>query len=242
MIVVDENVLFQDSVAEFWKTHKNDKKIISAPIDSYVQARVNDVLKETTQEHLEKFLKDPYQFFSCSLFLWNFEQYRNAFTEKTVFENSLTEDKKLLNKAEILNRLCQDNVSFADTRWGTWIESNSQISKQLANCTAKQFERLQVARKNPGAIVYLSNDPWYMDENELYYYFWPVAQKIEILYPLYLHMASCISISVLTENNPLKTALDSVYSSYSYRIGNILIQPFHVIKSLFNKLRKKTGE
>ena len=238
MIVVDENILFQDSIVELWKNHKNDNKIISAAIDSYIQGCVNDIFYETKQEYLETILKNPYQFFSCSLFLWDFEQYRASFTENMVFENSLIEDNTLLNKAEILNRLCQDNVVFIDTRWSTWIESNSYILKQLSNCTAIQFEKLQTARKNPGAIVYLSNDPWFMDENELYYYFWPTAKKVESLFPLYLQKANYISTSASIENR-VQTVMNAVYSSYSYRIGNIFIQPFHAIKDLHNKHKEK---
>lgn len=272
MVVVDENILFCDSIADLWEKHKNDQSLISAAHNTYMQGLINDVFYETIEEQLSKVMKDPLQFFSCNLLVWNFEKYRNTFTEeeiaekylnseemirnskaifgkkpeseetirknKAIAEKILLREKKIRNKEKILNVLCEGQVTFIDTRWATWVESNSWINNQINRCPVKQFEQLLIARKDPGAIVYLDDDPWIMTENELYYRFWPTAKKMELLYPLYLNRAAAIQRLSSLALKGHDSLIDEIYSSYSYRVGNFLIQPFHWGKELAKKIIK----
>ena len=182
MVVVDENIVFTDSVAKLWEQHKNDKTMISAPNNVQIQGRVNDVYYETMEGYLRKYMKDPFGFFSINVFVWNFEEYRKNIKEADIPSKYIFPHTKgfMRNKEEILNILCEGSVTYADTRWATWLDSCDYLKYQLPYAPFDKFQSLQQARKNPGAIVYMEEDPWILELNDLYDYFWPVAERTKL--------------------------------------------------------------
>ncbi|MBR6134219.1 DUF4422 domain-containing protein [Candidatus Saccharibacteria bacterium] len=243
MLVVDENVIFCDSVSQLWEEHREDKTLISAPRNAYILSRVNDVYYETMEGYLRKYMKDPFAFFSINVFIWNFEKYREKIKEEVIPPHYLFPNTKgfLRNKEEILNILCEGDVSYMDMRWATWLESNDYLKYQLPYAPFNYYQELMNARKNPGAIVYIDNDPWAMEKTDLYYYFWSVARKTK-LYSSYLNKSSKLSVIRAKQKKPINITqkLFPVGSTNRGRMTKLFpkgTKRYKVAKSVLNSFR-----
>lgn len=245
MLVVDENIIFCDSVVGLWEKNKNDNALVSAPNNVYIQSRVNDVYKETMENYLKKYLSNPLNFFSINVFIWNFKKYRDRFKDEDIAPHYLFANTKgfLRNKEEILNILCEDDVNYIDTRWATWLDSNDYLKYQLPYAPLNKYQELLTARKDPGAIVYIDNDPWAMESTDLYNYFWDVAKRTE-LFALYLNKCSELAVIRSKQKNPVSLT-SKVFPVGSPRRGRMTklfpkgSPQYKLAKVVLNKMRVK---
>lgn len=186
-LVFDKNTLFCDSIVDLWENYRNSNKMICAPPSVFIRARINDIYYETAERHLKKYLKNPLNYFSINAFIWNFQEYRKNIKEsKLVKLYPHTEEKTQFRaKEEILNIVCEDNVEFTDVRWNTWYDTNALLTYQLPYMPFTLYQELLSARKNPGMITYMANDPWEREFTALTPIFWNAAQKTAF-YEIYL--------------------------------------------------------
>lgn len=187
MIVVNENNLFCDSIVDLWKENKDTSTIISAPDNLYVQSMVNGIVSDT-EKYLSGFLSNPLNYFSVNIFIWDFALFRKKFTETDVSQAYIKKNSSnhIRSKEEILNLLCEKDISFIDIRWATWLNSNENLAYQLSFAQADKVRKMSEARKKPGIVTYTNNDLMSYEPDELYFLFWKTANKIPSLLPLYL--------------------------------------------------------
>lgn len=99
------------------------------------------------------------------------------------------------------------------------------------------------ARKDPGAIVYIDNDPWAMESTDLYNYFWDVAKRTE-LFALYLNKCSELAVIRSKQKNPVSLT-SKVFPVGSPRRGRMTklfpkgSPQYKLAKAALNKMRVK---
>ncbi len=178
-LVFDKNILFGDSIVPLWQEHAHTAKLVAAPPNVYVRAKVNDLYFETAERTLSYYLKDPHNYFSINAFVWNFQKFREQFSEAEVLRqyNLPGESKRVQAKEEILNILCEGDVDFTEVRWNTWFDSNAGLKNQLSYAPLSLYQELLKARKNPGVITFMADDPWEVTFTQFTPIYWAAARR-----------------------------------------------------------------
>lgn len=185
MLVFDTQILFKDSVVSLWEEQLENDQMIAAPYDAVMQAKINDIFVATADTTLRAKMKDPYNYFSCSAMLWNFEKYRDCYDENAVKQASTNKNGDIAFYEETLNVLCENRVKIVDQRWNTWLVSNERLKDQLPYAPYSVYSELLKAQKNPAIIRYEEDDPWRPQGNQLDIMFWGIARQLPI-YERYL--------------------------------------------------------
>lgn len=178
-LIIDKNTIFCDDIAKMWREYYQAEQMIVAPHNAFIVSRINDIYYETLERHLSEALKDPYQYFSTSAFIWDFAEYRRVQKDTTIKDlyDIPNEPKQTRAKEEILNILCEGKVKFADMRWGVWLDSDILLEHRLPHMPLKMYQALQKARQDIGMIVYLPQDPWEKDISEFTELYWQTARQ-----------------------------------------------------------------
>lgn len=179
MLVFDENILIADSIAGLWDEYSGVKEMIAAPPSIYMRARINDIYFETAERYLRTQMKEPLSYFSINTFIWDFQQYREAFSEKQIAKlcRPPQDAKRLRHKEEVMNILCEENVLELPLRWNTWYETNDHLTYQLPYAPNRLYKELKSAQQAPGVISYIFNEPWDPGQNGLSKRFWAAARQ-----------------------------------------------------------------
>lgn len=184
MLVFGSNILFQQSVVELWNEKLDENQYLAAPYDVLMQARCNDIYKETEENYLSKQVKSVYHYFNAETMLLDFEKYRHLSVKK-IFALRKNKMKQLRNSCEIINIVCEGKNKVVDQKWSVWMNESGYLKYQLPYAPNDVFMALLKAQKAPAILCYMSEDPWYPIGDTIDTVFWEVAERTP-LYSRYL--------------------------------------------------------
>lgn len=198
MLVFDQDIIFCDSIVPLWEKHKNTNSLIAAPYNVLALSRFNDVYRETAENRIRKMLKDPTGYFSINAAIWNFDKYRQIAPLDKIAK-IYRDNNGVKHREEVINIICEGDAEITEQRWCVHYDSNTYIEGQLPYAPLEKYQKLLDARKNPGIISYMPEDPWWIVEpTELTALFWPIARRAPF-YELYLQKYSIYAINNKTQ-------------------------------------------
>ena len=252
-LVFGSSMIFMDSIRELWQTKMNKKTLIAAPYDMYMAGRINDIYLETEYNRVRRFLSNPYEYFKVNAAKWNFDEYRKTITIQQIQKSckmiitgnkgeELLETERCIGN-DVVNALCEEKIQLIDQRWDTWFALNDYLEYQLPYAPLKAYNELLKARKKPGVMSYLKDDPWYPKGNELFMPFWTTARKTPF-YEEYLAFMmdrrTCkkrkskqyLIDKVLPANQPMRANIVRFFpkNSKRYRVTRKALQVLRIIK------------
>ena len=196
MIVVNENNIFCRPIDEIWEEYKDNSSMVCAPKDLYSIARINGIYYkyDTVNEELLNNIKNISNYFSTNVLCLNFNKYRKTI-EINEIKNIIAKIKSC-DRNLIFNLLCKEDVTLINQKWGTLYDSNYDYIAKLPFIPLDDMKNLQNARKEPGVICFMQNDPWLdlgQNLNKTYQLFWEIAKKTAF-YELYIKRGMDLSI------------------------------------------------
>lgn len=177
MLVITNNTLINDSLDELWDHPLPSGKVIAAPLDALMLAKVNDIFPETEYTYLKEQMRDPYQYHSIHCMKINLKAYRDQYTPEQVTKFYYNPHKGLRNADEILNVAFEDLFETVHQRWGTWYDSSWYLTKQLPYMPKNTYLEMMQARKNAAVIAYSEKNPWELSLNALTKVYWENARQ-----------------------------------------------------------------
>lgn len=184
MLVFGSDILFQQSVVELWQEQLGEKDYLAAPYDVLMQARCNDIYKETEEKYLAKQVKNVYHYFCSKVMVVDFEKYRHLSVKK-IFALRKNKLKELRDSGEIMNIVCEGKCRIIDQKWSVWMNESGYLKYQLPYAPNDVYMALLKAQKDPAVLIYLPEDPWYPIGDTIDVAFWDVAERTP-LYARYL--------------------------------------------------------
>lgn len=184
MLVFGSYLLFEQSVVGLWNEGLSENEYLAAPYDVLMQARCNDIYKETEEKYLSRQVKNVYGYFNSDVMLLDFEKYRHL-SAKKIFAIRRNENKELRNANEVLNMVCEGKCKIVDQKWSVWMNESGYLKYQLPYAPNDVYMSLLKAQKDPAVLVYLEEDPWYPVGDTVDTVFWEVAERTP-LYARYL--------------------------------------------------------
>ena len=235
-VVVDCCTLPVKPLSEFWQAYKDTKQIIAAPYDILTIAQANDTQSRAARDQLASFLDDPLEYFSAKLFLLDFDRFRRAFSEADIATVYTTpnNDLQLRSAASVLNCLCAGHAEIADQKWATMLESNDYLKIQMPFAPLAKYQALKSAQKDPGAIIYLDDDPFMPEYNDLQRVFWKLARQTPF-YEYYLQ--HCIFVNDLIKRINKRT-LSTKLAPINSKLRDKLLQAFPYGSKRYAALKK----
>lgn len=199
MLVFDHDILFCDSIVPLWESYKHTEHLIAAPYNIFASARINDVYRETAETRIKKMIKDPSNYLAINAAIWNFDKYRQKLNPSKVAKILQYNSSEVKHREEVINIICGGDSEIIDQRWDVFYDSNTYLEGQLPYAPLNNYQELLEARKNPGIVSYMPEDPWWIVEpTELTAIFWPIARRTPF-YELYLQKYSKYAIENKTQ-------------------------------------------
>lgn len=220
VLAFGSDILFKKSIRELWN-ESLDGRLVAAPADILMRARVNDIYKETEEKYLCKQVKNPLHYFCTKAILLDAAGIRNVYDPIDIYKKCWNNENKLRVPSEIMNVLFEGNVKIISQQWSTMYESNDYLKYQLPYAPKADYMQLVAARKSPAIIIYMPRDPWLPQLNEVDIEFWSVAKRLPI-YPKYIAYMSYLSAPGLNDDRKI---IDKIFPHNS-RIRNFLIKVF----------------
>lgn len=177
ILVIRERMLVESDPAELWKEHLEEGKIIAAAKNMHMLARINYIYPERDFNYMQQQMHDPFEYYAVSVVKINLDAYRKKVPAERMIDFCLNTQGGLRQEEEILNVAFEGHFQQADQKWDVWLESNPYLAEVLPYAPRENYQNLIKARKNPGVIEYMRNDPFEGRFTELSEPYWSIAAQ-----------------------------------------------------------------
>lgn len=180
--VFDEDILFAGSIVDAWDKYNDSEESICAPREPLMMANINDIYTETAEEYISSVIDEPYDYFSSSSMIMNFEAIRKKYSF-TDISYSLAEPSRpgcYRQKETLMNILFQRDKKIIDQTMCVYEDSNQFLKNRLPYMPFSLYRDLCSARKSPVIYKYMDYDPWQNGLTEISRLFWNYARETEL--------------------------------------------------------------
>ncbi len=196
MVFLTDRILVKSAIDELWEVNIAEGKIVAAAKEAYMLARINDIYPETEFDYIRKQMKDPYAYCSMSAIKIDLDAYREKYTLQQCAGFLRNNFRELRNDEEIINVAFEGYIQPIDQKWCVWYNSCSYLEEALPYAPRIVYQELLAARKSPGVVKYLAQDPYVANYTKLSHLFWTIAS----LTPMY-HYCLLYSCQIMSEQS-----------------------------------------
>ena len=177
ILVFGPKILFAGSIALLWDEKRCSDAFVCAPCDILMQARINDIYRETEENYIIKQLQNPYEYFSTDSMLWNLQKMRESYQISQINEFCFNTLNQLRSDKEIVNILCQGHSEKIGQEYNVWYATDDYLKYQLPYAPCDDYFALLKAQKEPIVLVYQFDSPWFDFSNPVSNLFWRSVRK-----------------------------------------------------------------
>ena len=202
VVYIDCDLVVNKDIAKLHQTELGDSLIAAVrDVDFIGQLNIPGATTLSYSRETLK-LKDPWQYFQAGVLIFNVPQMRRLTTVTELLELA---DKDLYRYSDqdILNILCQGQVTYLDPKWNHIFNCHGErIKNVIVWDPAALYEKYMESRKNPYIIHYAGFcKPWEEPSEEFGEVFWDYARRTPYYEVLVQRLAKHMADTAVFENN-----------------------------------------
>lgn len=177
ILVYGPKVLFAGSIVPLWDSSRASNALVCAPCDILMQARINDIYRETEENYISQQMQDPFKYFSLNSMVWNLKKMRQAYDIDEIEKYITNSMNQVRSTKELLNILCCEDAEKVGQEYNVWFPTDDYLKYQLPYAPCDDYLELLKAQKKPVVICYQFDSPWFDFCNPVSNLFWKSVRQ-----------------------------------------------------------------